>query len=260
MRRAVDDLHVAIDKISGKFAAEIKIESCTQDVHHSAYSASQRYQQERDDGLDDIHKKIDSCTADCLSIDTIQVHKDGSWSVVHPENYKSCNGDKQTYDAYKFKQQYINRNIPCIIRGLDQSHFKDISTQWRAVQEIDDINCNTKVNTEWFSKYVEDDTLVPVRIGTNIEGSNTGLDEDGRAEECQTKHMKLSEWISQCHEHQQSSSCVGYLKDWHLVQFLSNNTTERPTPTLPLYTLPAFFERDLLNNFLQRYRIKKEQS
>jgi len=62
--------------------------------------------------------------------------------------------------------------------------------------------------------------------------------------------MKLSEWISQCHEQQ---SCVGYLKDWHLVQFLSNNTTERPTPTLPLYTLPKFFERDLLNNFLQRY-------
>ena len=67
--------------------------------------------------------------------------------------------------------------------------------------------------------------------------------------------MKLSEWISsQCHE-QQSSSCVDYLKDWHLVQFISNNTntTERPTPTLPLYTLPTFFERDLLNNFLQRY-------
>ena len=255
MRRAVDDLRSGIDKISGKLAADINIESCTQDVHHSAYSASQRYQQERDDGLDDIHDKIDCCT-DCFPIDTIQVHKDGSWSEVHRANYKSCNehsresnDNRQTYDAYKFKQQYINRNIPCIIRGLDQSHFKDISIQWRTQEKNDDSNNSSNtINTEWFSKYVGNDTLVPVRID-NIDGS-TGLDEDGRAEECQTKHMKLSEWISQC---QEPSSCAGYLKDWHLVQFLSNNSTERPRPTLPLYTLPTFFERDVLNNFLQRY-------
>ena len=259
MRRAVDDLRSGIDKISKNLAADIKIESCTQDVHHSAYSASMRYQQERDDGLDDIHKQIDCCT-DCLPIDTM-MHKDGSWEVVYATKDKSCNeysresnDNRQTYDAYKFKQQYINRNIPCIIRGLDQSHFKDISTQWRTdAHENDDSNCNTKVNTEWFSKYVGNDTLVPVRIDNNIDGSGGGLDEDGRVEECQTKHMKLSDWISQCHEQQQSSSCAGYLKDWHLVQFLSNDSTESPTPTLPLYTLPTFFERDMLNNFLQSY-------
>ena len=123
MRRAVNDLRSGIDKISEKSAADVNFErSCAQDVHRSAYSASQRYQQERDDGLDDIHKRIDNCI-DCLPIDTIQVHKDGLWSVVHTTKDTSCNEHsresnhdiRETYDAYKFKQQYINRNIPCIV-------------------------------------------------------------------------------------------------------------------------------------------------
>jgi len=29
--------------------------------------------------------------------------------------------------------------------------------------------------------------------------------------------------------------------------------SDQPAPALPLYTTPTFFERDLLNNFLQRY-------
>ena len=63
--------------------------------------------------------------------------------------------------------------------------------------------------------------------------------------------MKLSEWISD------TTKSSGYLKDWHLVEYLSNNSvksTDTSSLSLPLYTTPDFFERDLLNNFLKRYQ------
>ena len=122
-----------------------------------------------------------------------------------------------------------------------------------------------------------DNTLVPVRtdkdgptnnLSSNQDdpkGENNGLDEDGRAEECETKQTKLRDWIDECKihsQHYESNSNTtndvqsGYLKDWHLLQYLMNKQkdhSDQPAPALPLYTTPTFFERDLLNNFLQRY-------
>jgi len=35
-------------------------------------------------------------------------------------------------EAYQFKQKFCIRNVPCIIRGLDNLHFADVSTHWRS--------------------------------------------------------------------------------------------------------------------------------
>ena len=130
-----------------------------------------------------------------------------------------------------------------------------------------------KINTDWFRNFVGDDTLVPVRIdnyssnnscsesnnqnndGVSIENDqeDSGLDADGRAQECDVMEMTLSGWIMRCQQYeqhkQQPQTCCGpekktiqsernedstanhpnqttkfYLKDWHLVKFLSDKT------------------------------------
>jgi len=138
-------------------------------------------------------------------------------------------------------------------------------------------NAESNINDEWFRRYVGDNILVPVRTDNDrptnnlssnqddLKGENNGLDEDGRAVECKTKQTKLRDWIDECKIHSQqyeSNSNTtndvqsGYLKDWHLLQYIMNKQkdhSEQPAPALSLYITPSFFERDLLNNFLQRY-------
>ena len=213
----------------------------------NAWLASLKYQEEREDGLQHVHRRLRSC-GNSLPIDTVHVRKDGSsWRVNHSTtgphdscNDRCCNEEVSERSAQtltgsnKCKQQYCARNVPCVIRGLENSHFADISSQWRynIDHSADNIarensqdqrhenedKCDgcklgrktATINTDWFSAFVGSDTLVPVRIdnfSTNDELSydqngpkeeNKGLDEDGRAEECETKQMKLCEWIMQC--------------------------------------------------------------
>ena len=220
--RAVDEIRHGMEKLSINLSDGTDMfDGCAQQqVFHSAWVASQRYKQDRDDGLKYIHTHT--------NIDEI-----------------ICND----MDTYKFKQQYINRNIPCIIRGMDKTHFADISTQWRCTNHLK--SNDTQINTDWFTRFVGNDTLVPVRFDLGSNHDANLLDDDGRAQECETKQMKLSEWISD------TTKSSGYLKDWHLVEYLSNNnekSTDTSSSCLPLYTTPDFFERDLLNNFLLRYQ------
>lgn len=171
--------------------------------------------------------------------------------------------DQDLMSPYEFKQKYCTRNIPCIIRGLDVTDFAYVSSQWRS-----DDSC---INTEWFRRHVGGDTIVPVRINNRNNQNDDDLDGDGRAVECTTVEMKLDTWIQCCrqskdtisnclHEVQASeslqSTSTDYLKDWHLVQFLSDRQYQyihKRTLQCPLYSLPAIFERDLLNNFLSKY-------
>jgi len=336
MRRAVEDIRRGMEELSKKIGdgadvsasagiltgngrSQYDQQNYVQQLLQSAWLASQRYQEERDDGLQDVQKRLYSCynpdttaPGPSLPIDTVYVQEDGSsWDVIGPRKERSDNCDDnkgmreretpEWNDAYQFKQQYISRNVPCVIRGLDNSHFAEISNQWRSkVHHSDDttsggnnqsrsqenikkVNENelesrsslngTKINTEWFRRFVGNDTLVPVRIdnfGTrgvfnnedDQKGELNGLDEEGRAQECETKQMKLTEWIIRCQKQSlnvddpTNNMQSGYLKDWHLVQYLSkkqNAHSIEPSPFLPLYTTPIFFDRDLLNNFLHRY-------
>jgi hypothetical protein len=256
---------------------------------HSAWSAAQRYLDERHDALDGI-----ICRDASSPIDIVDMNNDGSsWqttlsgsnntppkdaSTVSP--HSDCSNNKAN-DVYKFKQQYCMRNVPCLIRGLDLSHFAQVSSSWRfnadQLSGIDKANTSSRdkastsiqINTDWFRRFVGDDTIVPVRVDNcddcTINGSGGYLDDDGRARECGTKEMKLSEWIFHCKQQKQkeqeqqddnqtNDTTKLYLKDWHLARLLAEKQhTGSNDSIFPLYTTPPMFERDLLNNFLQRY-------
>ncbi|KAL7534243.1 hypothetical protein ACHAXR_005750 [Thalassiosira sp. AJA248-18] len=301
MRRAVEDVRQVMEKLRTKITSDgADVFACvlkeagssqpgdkkgTQQLLQSAWLASQRYQDERNDGLQDVHERLSSCNG--LPIDTVYMKKDGSsWYANRPRKDPSDTCIEN--NTCQFKQQYCARNVPCIIQGLDNSHFADISSQWRSMichsvntdrvgrQEraskengggLKSNSAANKINTEWFRRFVGGDTMVPVRIdhfGThsdlpnnqdNLKGEHSGLDEDGRAQECETKQMKLDDWIIQCQK-QYMKNGSNYLKDWHLVQYLLDKQNDQhigPPPNLPLYTTPNIFERDLLNKFLQRY-------
>ena len=93
--RAVDEIRHGMEKLSINLSDGTDMfDGCAQQqVFHSAWVASQRYKQDRDDGLKYIHTRT--------NIDGI-IYND--------------------MDTYKFKQQYINRNIPCIIQGMDNNY------------------------------------------------------------------------------------------------------------------------------------------
>lgn len=257
MRRAVQDLRDRMDELRTKMTGD-DADAFPSVILQSAWLSSEKYQEQRHEGLQDIHKRLHGC-CDMLPIDTICVHDDGSsWHVISDDPNNSCSDCGEMKTACQFKQQYCIRNVPCLIRGLDTSHFADVSGQWRS---------GMKINTEWFQKFVGDNALVPIRIDNSatsysdlssqndLHNEQNGLDDDGRAQECETQHMKLVDWIVQCQK-QPAAHHSGYLKDWHLVQYLldkQSNHPDEPLPSLPLYTTPPFFERDLLNNFLQNY-------
>eukprot|EP00578_Thalassiosira_sp_NH16_P029631 CAMPEP_0181076308 /NCGR_PEP_ID=MMETSP1071-20121207/350_1 /TAXON_ID=35127 /ORGANISM="Thalassiosira sp., Strain NH16" /LENGTH=550 /DNA_ID=CAMNT_0023157481 /DNA_START=243 /DNA_END=1895 /DNA_ORIENTATION=+ len=302
MRRAVADLRRGVEELRHKVAVDDSdflpgiVRDGNKGNHrkliHSAWIASQKYQEERDVGMQDVRKRLRTCH-DCLPIDTIHVDEDGSsWNVVTSPVTEPVHRTHPEWNAsHQFKTDYIARNIPCVIRGLDKSHFANISTQWRTkVRHPDDVKSdgnesqcqrqermnhvdseNCVINTDWFRCAVGSDTLVPVRIdnasthdifsnGANNE--HGGLDEDGRAQECETRQIKLDDWIRQCKQQSQmyideptNGMQIGYLKDWHLVQYLMDKQNVHSTQnTVPsLYQVPNFLERDVLNRFLTRY-------
>lgn len=267
-------------------------------IIRSARVASLNYRQQREDGLNLVCKRLLSTTT--TPIDTICFQPDGvlwekdpltdyakAYCETEQENPSGAASDWNNGGTYRFKRQYINHNIPCVIRGLDKTHFSYVTSQWRSAEchSIDDAS-NIKqdeqaqrINTEWFRQFVGNDTMVPVRY-TEIcddnelrnDGDEDGLDDDGRAQECKTKHMCVDEWISTCQKqhtcplrdnlnysdptkNDTEANVEWYLKDWHLLQFLSKqdiDSTTLSSPPLPLYSTPNIFERDILNRFLER--------
>ena len=205
MRRALDDIRHGMEKLRTKMSAYDGPDVLFACMHpngdgehanhhmkqliHSAWISSQRYDEERIEGLQDVHERLHGDCVEKIPIDTIRVDDDGtSWEVIQPT--KGSNNEDTTEDtgnnrndAYSFKQQYCIRNVPCIIRGLNKSHFTEVSTLWHSadcMNQEDDNNIETKnvtINTEWFRQRVGGDTLVPVRIDNSI--ANNGIsDED----------------------------------------------------------------------------------
>jgi hypothetical protein len=201
-------------------------------------AAAEMNQKLRREGSRDVSRRVDMVEkGNRLPIDVITVADSDSYSRE---------GSETMMKPYEFKQSYCVRNVPCIIRGLAATHFPYVSSQWRS---------NNHVNVEWFREFVGDDNMVPVRVeAANNNQNNGGLDDDGRAMECETVELKLSEWVQYSNgaSYDQTklldSSSPGYLKDWHLLQHF-NDDKQFPI----LYAVPSIFEKDLLNNFLSRY-------
>ena len=174
----------------------------------------------------------------------------------------------------EFKQRYVYRNIPAIVRGLEDEgcSFHNLAQIWRKHS----YDGKKSIRCSWFSENVGEESVVPVRKplcpGDDTSTSKSVLDEEGRARECETIEMSMEQWIKYCQDDKASASDSTeeesrdklYLKDWHLMQFIENKEKEREEQTstgtraventqIPLYFVPSIFERDILNPFLRKY-------
>lgn len=153
------------------------------------------------------------------------------------QSFRKQNADIREIDILErmlsgedFRRRYINANRPCCIRDPEWAHmyFGLLLSRWRQ---------NGKTNIEWFEQSLGRETTVPVRYDPGEDVSV--VDEDGRAAECETRNMKLSEWIQLLNDESKSTRAHFYLKDWHLQLSLPDNET--------LYSCPEQFDLDLLN-------------
>ena len=144
---------------------------------------------------------------------------------------------------HQFRQTFQRRNLPCLIRGMQDSFFQQIHLNW--TQEPFSI-CSSyrststpipsrNIHLEWFRTHVGNDTLVPVRQPPTIGAGE--VDEDGRAQEWCVVPIPLHEWLLD------RSDPTKYLKDWHLLQLLDQQQQD------DLYSVPPYFQHDLLNAF-----------
>ena len=161
-------------------------------------------------------------------------------SIVHANDMSPQN----------FRQTYLQRNIPCLIRDMQHPFFQQIHLDWTqessskssssSSSSSSSRGCNSRnrsIHLEWFRTHVGDNTLVPVRQPPPIGAGE--VDEDGRAQECLVVPIPLHEWL-----HNRSDP-TKYLKDWHLVQLLGQQDD--------LYSIPPFFQHDLLNAFTNTF-------
>lgn len=168
-------------------------------------------------------------------------------------------GTSAAPDALQFKKEFQFGNVPCLIRGLDRVSFALVCDKWRLKDET-----GTTTKRDWFRDALGDDALVPVRYQPSTLAS---LDDDGRAEECDTKEMSLASWIGMLDEAKSPSSAPNsdddattvhgeyYLKDWHLqshLRDLAKGGTSNEADS-SLYQVPPYFQYDLLNAFLTKF-------
>ena len=221
--------------------------------------------------------------------------------VTPVENQETPSTPASTMDPVEFRKVFQNGNVPCRIRGLDKTRsFSSVCAKWRTLQEhtkessktrdavTNATNTVVEVNRNWFLESLGKDSKVPVRFQeSSCSQSDAALDEDGRAQECETIEMSLYEWIDLLDETQVSASspCLSstssswkdesnpnqpesyYLKDWHLQSTLRRSALDRISPVEAmqgnlsscdtngslLYEVPAYFQYDLLNAFLTKF-------
>lgn len=221
---AVDDIRLGLERLK------------TKRIRFAGHSPQTTPSHDRSDGLQAVRRN----SGRRIPIDSLVVTQvEGGLQWRRVTSSAGCSDDEA---ASSFKRDYCARNVPCIISGLGDICFREVSSQWR--YNSGGTKESVCVNAEWFRLNVGDETLVPVRVDAGIP---EGLDAEGRAEECATEEMKLADWIEDCASRSQGR---GYLKDWHLVQLLKSKSD---SSKWSLYTTPDIFERDLLNSFLERY-------
>jgi JmjC domain, hydroxylase len=155
-----------------------------------------------------------------------------------------------------FVRRFHHDNLPCLIdlnESSSERYFDYVNEHWR-----NEGPTRRLVNRKWFLDVLGADTLVPVRFQPLHESATLLLDKDGRANECLTKSVPLSEWVDYLEhaegadaddeqEYRSADPSSLYLKDWHL-QLQSLHSLGRD-----LYHCPTIFEYDLLNQFQSRF-------
>jgi hypothetical protein len=162
-----------------------------------------------------------------------------------------------------FRRTFLHANVPCVIRGADvEAYFGCATSNWILHSETEKGTDISSIDREWFRTRVGVDTLVPIRHAPQPQLQQPSqLDEDGRAVECETKHMPLQMWIDMLDSDSDSSTRKSdpshYLKDWHLVAWLATQQHKSAVVAehdqFPLYRTPSIFPYDLLNGFWTRH-------
>lgn len=180
--------------------------------------------------------------------------------IIRNDKSENFPAPYQQLTSLQFKQNYLYTNIPCLIHNLNEREFNPVSKYWiRGKDEnnviIESANGSSVenklcINTDWFKNHVGPSTLVPVRQKPhNLKSNNSdcdrsseddeanGLDENGRATECETIRVSMEEWIKfvsklRYTDGKHSYMKVGndmkkfdstlYLKDWHLQNVLKS--------------------------------------
>lgn len=149
--------------------------------------------------------------------------------------------------SHHFREQFHCQNLPCLIQ-------LDVSTPGAETQPFDYVNKNWRsdnrqeINRDWFIENVGALTQVPLRFST----TEASLDSEGRATECETRHVSMSEWVEMSSNRDGAKGPFYYLKDWHLVSLLNENGGKLRQSD-PLYTCPDIFQVDLLNPFFSTF-------
>jgi JmjC domain, hydroxylase len=193
-------------------------------------------------------------------------------------------GNIRQEQVWHFQDAFQNQNLPCLVLGLDRTHFHSLNLLWRNVPGSLDQNCgatnidgqSTKggINRQWFLDTLGDDFMVPLRYHEGVsayasdeEKERSLLDADGRALECKTIQVTLKDWVEKldqkcnevshddCNLHETqdiTSSSIYYLKDWHLQQELLRQTRDS-SKYHALYSRVGVFEHDMLNSFTTQF-------
>lgn len=163
--------------------------------------------------------------------------------------------NNESMTPIQFRKEYLHANMPCLIRGLGTTYFSRIQEEW--ITTTNDL----EINIEWFRTHIGNHTLVPVTFQKqNRRIDTTNNHSDTADEECLTIPTPLYKWLDNNNNNHDVSSVplrldsTAYLKDWHLLQQFNNNhhhddETILPPPPKPLYTVPPFFQHDLLHSF-----------
>jgi hypothetical protein len=184
--------------------------------------------------------------------------------------------------VWDFQDTFQKLNLPCLVLGLDRTHFDRVNNLWRTVpkSQLDDCGIASqqiiegRINRRWFLDTLGHDWQVPLRYhedvgsGEHDRGQKRNeIDSEGRAVECRTRIVAMTEWVDRLVEAKlgephggrsepkgtgQRDSRIYYLKDWHLQQELQGHAeSEYVCP--PLYECPDIFGHDMLNSFLMRF-------
>eukprot|EP00980_Cylindrotheca_fusiformis_P000475 scaffold119_cov131-Cylindrotheca_fusiformis.AAC.5 len=155
-----------------------------------------------------------------------------------------------TMSAHSFREEFHCKNLPCLIQfqGTDPEAeiqpFAGVDENWR--------NSNQEeINRDWFLEHVGANTKVPLRYSSE----SALLDSEGRATECETKEVSMSEWVEMLGNIGDTpmKETSYYLKDWHLQSQMKQRSCSCVNSTDPLYTCPEIFQYDLLNPFLSQF-------
>lgn len=161
-----------------------------------------------------------------------------------PETPRLSEVDATNISFRAFRNEFESSNLPCLVRGLNR-YFEPAESSWSTTTSSSDDS--QRIHREWFLEQVGKDTVVPVRYQPESAETSVGVDSEGRAAECETKHMSLQNWIDTLDNTGDPSY---YLKDWHLVSWLEEHAKDELSS---LYQVPPLFSHDLLNAFLTRF-------